>query len=296
MLASFFTLVAGVAARLAPSEPLSIQLSTRRQLADSCTGKSATLPPAECAAWISLFDTTKGATWTFCSANRLDPCDCSYVSGGGNRGVTCSAWGGGIHITMAQLPSNNLRGRLPDSISALSGLTFLFLGSNQIGGSIPDLSRMSGLTFLALGGNQIEGTIPAALAGLERLGFLALDSNRLTGAVPNLPFKNYNNAVSCCLQSGGDTPSNHYTCPLPPDSALCTGPEDRPPRCSCTGSSASLSQSECEWWINLFDTTGGSTQWSNCQSERTDPCACSYSFSASDGYGVYCTGEHITKL
>ena len=51
------------------------------------------LAPADKAAWESLYDGTGGATqWTGCKANRLDPCNCSYVAIG-TRGVTCSADG-----------------------------------------------------------------------------------------------------------------------------------------------------------------------------------------------------------
>jgi hypothetical protein len=46
-----------------------------------------------------------------------------------------------------------------------------------------------------------------------------LRQNRLTGVVPSLPFKNY---TGCELQLQ-TSPSNQYTCPLPPVSPLaCT--------------------------------------------------------------------------
>jgi hypothetical protein len=61
---------------------------------DACANSSANLAAAECTAWLSLYDGTGGATqWTHCQANRLDPCNCSYVASGHPRGVTCSADG-----------------------------------------------------------------------------------------------------------------------------------------------------------------------------------------------------------
>jgi hypothetical protein len=67
----------------------------------------------------------------------------------------------------------------------------------------------------------MKGSIPEALARLEQLAVLALWRNRLTGVVPSLPFKNYTND-GCYLQYP-TSPSNHYTCPLPPVSPLaCT--------------------------------------------------------------------------
>jgi hypothetical protein len=88
-------------------------------------------------------------------------------------------------------------------------------------------------------------------------------------------------------------------CPLPPNSSLCNGhmwgPRPLVPTCSCTGSSASLPQSECEWWINFFDTMGGK-EWTNCRSDRTDPCACTYSDSGGVSRGVTCLGGHMVTL
>ena len=47
--------------------------------ASQCTGsQSAGLAPAECDAWVDLYDATGGKNWTRgCSGNRLDPCACS---------------------------------------------------------------------------------------------------------------------------------------------------------------------------------------------------------------------------
>ena len=60
--------------------------------ASQCTGsQSAGLAPAECDAWVDLYDATGGKNWQFCSGNRLDPCACSYDY----VHLTCS----GSHIT-----------------------------------------------------------------------------------------------------------------------------------------------------------------------------------------------------
>jgi hypothetical protein len=76
--------------RAPPAPPL-----VSSALVDVCTGSSSKLAAAECAAWVSLYNETGGATsWTYCGANRLDPCACSYVDAYKNtRGMTCSADG-----------------------------------------------------------------------------------------------------------------------------------------------------------------------------------------------------------
>ena len=93
-------------------------------------------------------------------------------------------------------------------------------------GSLPDtVGGLKQLVHLDLPYNQIEGTIPQSLRDLQQLVVLNLRYNRLTGVVPSLPFKNYTGG--CYLQSLA-SPSNHYTCPLPPVKALSRAP--RAPR------------------------------------------------------------------
>ena len=125
--------------------------------------------------------------------------------------------------------SNNMTGSIPEALGDLEQLTYLNLGGNQLEGSIPEaMGDLKQLQYLQLGGDRIEGSIPQALAGLDQLTVLGLWSNRLTGVVPSLPFKNYTNG--CYLQDP-TSPSNHYTCPLPPVSPLnCVHDVRRMPR------------------------------------------------------------------
>jgi hypothetical protein len=167
------------------------------------------------------------------------------------------------------------------------------MNRNNIVGSLPeDWSALAaGLGFVSLSYNEIVGFIPTGIVELKALKTLNLNRNKLTGVVPGLPFAQYTGY--CDLQDGNRTQSaNAYVCPLPPNSSSCTG---GPPTCSCTGTaSASLPQSECEWWINFFDTMGGEN-WTNCASDRTDPCACSYNAYGTQ-FGVTCGGGHVTTL
>jgi hypothetical protein len=166
------------------------------------------------------------------------------------------------------------------------------MGHNNIVGSLPDgIAELTSLTFLALWQNGFVGTIPDEIAQLQSLTYLGLWSNKFTGVVPDLPFAQYTNG---CYLHSSKNPSNAFVCPLPADSALC-GEHGSPPTCSCTGSSSNLTQPECEWWINFFDTMGGA-KWTSCGSDRTDPCACSYTHPDKKTYGVTCYGPHIVKL
>ena len=55
--------------------------------ASQCTGssQSAGLAPAECDAWVDLYDATGGKNWQECSGNRLDPCACRFVTRSGSH-------------------------------------------------------------------------------------------------------------------------------------------------------------------------------------------------------------------
>ncbi len=140
---------------------------------------TATTPPAapgaERAALVALYNATDGANWT-----RRD----NWLTD-----APLSAWygvatDGGGRVTSLFLGSNRLSGSIPD-LSALTGLAYLSLHSNDLSGSIPDLSALTGLADLSLSHNRLSGSIPdlSALTGLENL---ALYSNELSGTIPDL--------------------------------------------------------------------------------------------------------------
>ncbi|CAB9504613.1 LRR receptor-like serine threonine-protein kinase [Seminavis robusta] len=61
----------------------------------------------------------------------------------------------------------------------------LWLGTNQLGGTLPDeLSLLSTLKSAALLKNEIQGSIPSRLSKLTELEALFLDSNELSGSLP----------------------------------------------------------------------------------------------------------------
>ena len=133
-----------------------------------------TAATTERGALIALYEATDGPNWTH-NNNWLSEksLDLWY-------GVTTDSNG---NVTRLDLTSNNLKGTIPN-LSALSNLTFLRLTSNQLTGEIPDLSSLTKLTFLDLNGNQLTGSIPNldALVGLEQI---YLGHNQLTGQIPD---------------------------------------------------------------------------------------------------------------
>ena len=149
-----------------------------------CTGASAALAPAQCAAWQSFFDGAFGAA-TGCTTSRNDPC------GACSQGVRCN----GTNIEDITLGEINLRGTIPPSLSALSGLQVLELGFNHF-----------------------SGTIPSSIEQLRELRMFIVANNSLTGEVPNLQWDQFKILHGSCALGGS---GNAYCAPLPAGAGSC---------------------------------------------------------------------------
>ena len=125
-----------------------------------------------------LYRLTRGDTWTNKSGGWADPMTATCL--GNLYGVTLDSATGRVQRLL--LSGNNLTGRIPDDLSALTSLTILYLQKNQLTGPIPDLSRLTSLTTLWLNENQLTGRIPPLPASLTTLW---LHDNLLSGPIPN---------------------------------------------------------------------------------------------------------------
>ncbi|KAG8368856.1 hypothetical protein BUALT_Bualt15G0090200 [Buddleja alternifolia] len=90
-------------------------------------------------------------------------------------------------VTLIDLSSNNLVGKIPSEITKLDGLVGLNLSRNKLTGSIPqDIGRMVSLNFLDFSRNHLSGGIPTSLSELNALGVLNLSYNNLSGKIPQV--------------------------------------------------------------------------------------------------------------
>ena len=199
-----------------------------------CTGSSAALPEAECAAWQRVFDAAGGPGWDNCASDRDDPCSCVRVR--------CDRLGSALRITQLRLDINSLSGTIAPEIGEFKQLTELYGYFNkQLSGTLPStLSKLGSLKQLLLCGGQLSGTVPSAMYSLAALRQLDLSCNRLSGPLPRLPFEQYSDG---CFLGGpeleqcpdgsdrGPTSRNQFACPLPPgaDAAGCQA------SCNATG-------------------------------------------------------------
>ena len=189
----------------------------------ACTGSSAMLAPAECAAIQQVFSdwnmTRKGC-------DLRDPCSCKPPCRMGACAVYCEAdtdgtgFIQGLSLTAVNPP---LQGTISEAIGNLTRMNIAFVDGNQISGTIPSaLANMKNLASINLLANQLSGTIPAGLqskpwAGTTELFYVGC--NALTGTVPAMDLKSIkkcdlgDDAQFC--ENFGPRSSNLFKCPLP---------------------------------------------------------------------------------
>ncbi|XP_058006588.1 receptor-like protein EIX1 [Hevea brasiliensis] len=84
------------------------------------------------------------------------------------------------------LSSNNLIGEIPEEVTELVGLEYLYLSNNQLTGNIPsDIGAMRSLEALDLSRNQLSCAIPTTMSNLSFLSYLNLSHNKLSGKIPS---------------------------------------------------------------------------------------------------------------
>ncbi|XP_014491857.2 LRR receptor-like serine/threonine-protein kinase GSO1 [Vigna radiata var. radiata] len=89
-------------------------------------------------------------------------------------------------MTLIDMSSNNLSGRIPPQMFSLIGLHSLNLSNNKLEGEIPnEIGNMKNLESLDFSTNQLGGVIPDSLSRLSFLGYLNLSFNNLTGKIPS---------------------------------------------------------------------------------------------------------------
>ncbi|KAJ0241054.1 Receptor protein-tyrosine kinase CEPR2 [Hirschfeldia incana] len=81
--------------------------------------------------------------------------------------------------------NNYLQGEIPESISTLKKLTWLYLAKSNLTGTIPDsIFDLNSLDTFDISRNSISGDFPVSIMRLGNLTKIELYDNRLTGEIP----------------------------------------------------------------------------------------------------------------
>ncbi|RYH31295.1 hypothetical protein EON65_02925 [archaeon] len=136
-------------------------------------------------ALVEIYRALRGQKWK----NSANWCSAAPVSSW--FGVSVNREG---YVIALILPSNNLKGCLPDAVGSLRYLEELDLRLNQISGLIPHgLAYCFSLKKLYLQTNKLSGSIPNGIEELTDLIVLDLRSNSLQGEPPCNALKNLPN-------------------------------------------------------------------------------------------------------
>ncbi|XP_062187384.1 protein STRUBBELIG-RECEPTOR FAMILY 3-like isoform X2 [Phragmites australis] len=104
----------------------------------------------------------------------------------------------GLPVTMQKffLSANQLSGRLPSSLSALTLLTSMSLNNNHLVGEIPDIfSAFTELANLDFSSNNLTGPLPPSMGNLTALTSLHIQDNQISGTLnvlQDLPLQDLN--------------------------------------------------------------------------------------------------------
>ncbi|MED6210711.1 hypothetical protein PIB30_066717 [Stylosanthes scabra] len=127
------------------------------------------------------------------------PSQLEYLSMGSNffTGGIPKSFGDACYLNTLKLDNNFLSEELPLIVNNLSGgcarnyLQELYMNTNQINGSLPDMSKsLPFLQVLRLEENNLKGTIQADYRFPSQLAILRLDSNSLQGVISDSHFAN----------------------------------------------------------------------------------------------------------
>lgn len=199
-------------------------------------------------ALLDLYNSTNGPLWTDKSGweDGAAGSDCDVCLW---YGVTCDGSGNITNINLSNnnltgtLPSNigdignnidqlvfylnNLTGFIPSSITSLTDLDVLDLGSNNLTGTIPtNIGNLTNLNTMYLDYNNIVGELPASISSISGLSTFWINNNNISGCFPpgynvlcgnNTNFNN-NNALPdngnfidfCSMDRGSDSDDDTY--------------------------------------------------------------------------------------
>lgn len=138
-------------------------------------------------ALIALYDATDGNNWT----NNTNWCTEADLTEW--YGIRCDYYG---NIISLDLSNNNLTGQIPEEISQLTSLYYIYLSNNSLSGPIPEsFYKLSNLRYCYLYNNKLTGALSPQIGNLSQLEYANISGNQLSGTVPE-ELKNLTSLIS----------------------------------------------------------------------------------------------------
>lgn len=156
---------------------------------------------------LTIYQDLSGANWTDKSGwiDGDQNGDCHYCNW---YGVKCNYLGQVIELNLS---ANNLQGKLPQELAALTYLKQLRLDNNLLNDTIPNYwDSLDQLLILDLSFNSLTGQIPISYSTMTRINSIHLDNNSLDSLIPvglgyNATLQTFtasNNALEGCFSAG----------------------------------------------------------------------------------------------
>jgi len=156
---------------------------------------------------LNIYQDLNGVSWTnntgWIDGDQSDACDyCNWY------GIKCDYLG---QIIEVDLSTNNLQGKLPQDLVALTNLKQLRLNNNQLIDTIPNYwDSLDLLNILDLRFNSLTGAIPFSYTTMTRINTIHLDNNSLDSLIPaglgyNSSLQTFtasNNLLEGCFSNG----------------------------------------------------------------------------------------------
>ena len=156
---------------------------------------------------LNIYQGLNGSNWTN-NTGWIDGAqsgECDYCNW---HGIKCDYLGNIIEI---DLSGNNLQGKMPQELAALTNLKQLRLNNNLLFDTIPNYwDSLDVLYLLDLRFNSLSGSIPVSYTTMTRINSIHLDNNNLGNLIPSglgynsslRTFTASNNQLEGCFSNG----------------------------------------------------------------------------------------------
>jgi Leucine-rich repeat (LRR) protein len=105
-------------------------------------------------------------------------------------------------LSVLDLSSNSITGRIPHSIGMLKELSVLVLRNNSLSGSVPSsMQYLKSLELISLSQNHLEGELPFFFRNYRNLEILGLGGNKFSGKLPAWIGESFSHLLRLSLRS-----------------------------------------------------------------------------------------------